>query len=205
MPVKVRVFVLWITLSCIAGNISAQQYDKKKAAGKPDPQLSQKDNDYIDRQDQVFLDTIRVMLSKYPATVPEHRERNMAKLLLDAVFHDAYAVYRVPAQQFFRQRVDQVIKELETTKVEKGVRIWKVYNMGFIARTKTVTIAFDLVTGITSGSPGFAMSAEQVSRLAAQCDVLLISHRHPDHADKEMALQFLVRGLPVVAPDQVWK
>ncbi len=205
MRIKVRAFVLWISLFCTVGNVSAQQYDKKKAAGKPDPQLSQKDNDYIDRQDKVFLDTVRAMLSAYPPTLPEHRERNMAKLLMDAVFHDAFAVYRVPVQQFFRQSVDQVIKELETTKVEKGVRIWKVYNMGFIARTKTVTIAFDLVTGITSGSPDFAMSVEQVSRLAAQCDVLLISHRHPDHADKEMALQFLERGLPVVAPDQVWK
>ena len=131
---------------------------------------------------------------QYPPTLPEHRERGMAKLLMDAVFHENFAVYRKPVQQFFRERVDQVIKELETTKVEKGVRIWKVYNMGFIARTKTVTIAFDLVTGITSSSADFAMSAEQVSRLAKQCDVLLISHRHFDHADKTMAARFLEMG-----------
>ena len=205
MQIKVLVCVLWILLLCSTITVSAQQYDKEKAAGKPDAQLSQKDNDYIDRQDKVFLDTIRAILSKYPPSVPEHRQRNMAKLLMDAVFHDAFAVYRSPVQQFFRQRVDQVIKELETTKVEKGVQIWKVYNIGFIARTKTVTIAFDLVTGITSGSADFAMSSGQVSRLAAQCDVLLISHWHPDHADKEMAEQFLERGLPVVAPNQVWK
>jgi L-ascorbate metabolism protein UlaG (beta-lactamase superfamily) len=101
--------------------------------------------------------------------------------------------------------VDKVIHELETTKVEKGVRIWKIYDMGFIARTKTVTLAFDLVTGITSSSPEFAMSAEQVERLAKQCDALLITHRHPDHADKVVAMQFLELGLPVLAPAQVWK
>lgn len=184
----------------------AQVYDKKEGGGKPDPQLSQKDNDYLDRQAKVFLDSVTVLLSQFPPTVfPEARERGFAKLLLDAVFHEHFAAYRIPVQQYFRAQVDKVIHELETTKVEKGVRIWKVYDMGFIARTKSVTLAFDLVTGITSGSPDFAMSAEQVVKLAKQCDALLITHRHPDHADKVVASKFLELGLPVLAPDQVWK
>lgn len=126
MQIRVCVYVLLFFLLCSAENVNAQLYDKKKEAGKPDAQLSQKDNDYIDRQDKVFLDTIRAILSKYPPTIPEHQQRSMGKLLMDAVFHDAFAVYRAPVQQFFRQSVDQVIKELATSKVEKGVRIWKV-------------------------------------------------------------------------------
>ncbi len=186
--------------------LKAQIYDKKEGGGKPDPQLSQKDNDYLDRQAKVFLDTVQSILSKNPAKViPDNRERVMAKLLMDAVFHEHYAVYRKPVQEFFRARVDQVIKELETTSVEKGIRIWKIYNMAFIARTKSVTIAFDLVSGITSGTEEFAMSKEQISRLVRQCDLLLITHRHPDHADKGVAEYFLDMGLPVVAPEQVWK
>ncbi|MBV5314386.1 MAG: MBL fold metallo-hydrolase [Prolixibacteraceae bacterium] len=189
-----------------AVDLSAQIYDKKEGGGKPDPQLSQKDNDYLDRQAKVFLDTIQAILAKNsPNVLPEKRERMMAKLLIDAVFHEHFAVYRKPVQEFFRARVDQVIQELETTKVEKGVQIWKVYNMAFIARTKSVTIAFDLVSGITSGCPDFAMSPDQIDRLARQCDVLLISHRHPDHADKAVAEKFIELGLPVVAPEQVWK
>ena len=197
-----------ILLACLCAGISqshAQMYDKKAGGGKPDPQLSQKDNDYLDRQSKVFLDTVNAILHKNPPALPEGKDRNIAKLLMDAVFHEHFAVYRTPVQQFFRSRVDQVIKELENTKVENGVRIWKVYNMGFIARTKTVTIAFDLVTGITGGSADFAMSPDQVNRLSAQCDALLISHRHPDHADKSIAESFLLKGLPVVAPEQVWK
>jgi len=186
--------------------ISAQVYDKKEGGGKPDPQLSQKDNDYLDRQAKVFLDTATVLLNQFPPTTfPEARERGLAKLMLDAVFHEHFAAYRAPVQQYFRAQVEKVIHELETTKVEKGVRIWKLYDMGFIARTKTVTLAFDLVTGITSGSPDFAMSAEQVEKLAKQCDALLITHRHPDHADKAVAAKFLELGLPVLAPAQVWK
>jgi len=203
---KIRTLILLFFLLGNIGFLNAQVYDKKEGGGKPDPQLSQKDNDYLDRQAKVFLDTVQSVLSKFsPTTLPEKRERGMAKLLMDAVFHEHFAVYRKPVQEFFHDRVDQVIHELETTKVEKGVQIWKVYNMAFIARTKSVTIAFDLVSGITSSSPDFAMSAEQIDRLAKQCDVLLITHRHPDHADKTVAERFLELGLPVVAPEQVWK
>lgn len=198
------IFLMLVLISSFRAE--AQIYDKKQGGGSPDPQLSQKDNDYLDRQAKVFLDTIQAVLSKNKSTIlPENRERVMAKLLMDAVFHEHFAVYRKPVQEFFRSRVDQVIRELETTKVEKGVRIWKVYNMAFIARTKSVTIAFDLVSGITSSSADFAMSTDQIDRLVKQCDVLLITHRHPDHADKVVAERFLGLGLPVVAPEQVWK
>lgn len=204
-----RKILILISLFFLLGNmdkLSAQMYDKMEGGGKPDPQLSQKDNDYLDRQDKVFLDTVQSILSKNTAKIlPDNLERVMAKLMMDAVFHEHFAAYRKPVQQFFHARVDQVIKELEETKVEKGVRIWKVYNMGFIARTKSVTIAFDLVSGITSSSPDFAMSPEQIDRLAKQCDVLLISHLHPDHADKSVAEKFIEMGRPVVSPEQVWK
>ncbi len=206
MSAKILLVISLFLLIGNAGQLSAQMYDKMEGGGKPDPQLSQKDNDYLDRQAKVFLDTVSAILFKFqPTALPEIRERGMAKLLMDAVFHEHFSVYRKPVQEFFHVRVDQVIKELETTKVEKGVQIWKVYNMAFIARTKSVTIAFDLVSGITSGSPDFAMSQDQIDRLAKQCDALLISHRHPDHADKPVAEKFIELGLPVVAPEQVWK
>jgi len=199
--VAIVLFVLMI--SC---HTHAQQYDKKKGGGIPDPQLSQKDNDYLDRQAKVFLDTVSVLLPQFPPTVfPEPRERGMAKLLLDAVFHEHFAVFRKPVQQFFRERVEQVIHDLETTKVDQGVRIWKIYDMGFIARTKTVTLAFDLVTGITSGSPDFAMSNEQVDRLVRQCDALLISHRHEDHADHTIAAKFIELNKPVLTTTETWE
>jgi len=198
------IFVLVLLLNSFG--LQAQLYVDKEGGGKPDPQLSQDDNNYLDRQAKVFLDTVTVLLNQFPPTTfPEPRERGMAKLLLDAVFHEHFAAYRLPVQQYFRAQVDKVIHELETTKVEKGVRIWKIYDMGFIARTKSVTLAFDLVSGITSGSPDFAMSAEQFEKLAKQCDALLITHRHPDHADKAVAEKFLELGLPVLAPEQVWK
>jgi len=206
IQIKILNFILFSFLLCASVNLPAQVYDKKEGGGKPDPQLSQKDNDYLDRQAKVFLDTVNVLLNQFPpAPFPEARERGMAKLLLDAVLHEHYAAYRKPVQQYFRTQVDKVIRELETEKVEKGVRIWKIYDMAFIARTKSVTIAFDLVSGITSGSVDFAMTPEQIERLARQCDVLLITHRHQDHAEMAVAQQFISLGLPVVANESVWK
>lgn len=197
------IVLLGISLS-VVNRLTAQVYAKKQEGGSPDHQLSQKDNDYIDRQDKVFLDTIQSILIKYPPVVHDNFQRTSAKLLMDAVFHDHFAAYRKPAQQFFHVRVDQVIKELEETKVQEGICIWKIYDMGFIARTKTVTLAFDLVSGITSESEDFAMNQEEINRMVRQCDALLISHRHEDHADLKVAEQFIAMGLPVLATEETW-
>jgi len=92
---------------------------------------------------------------------------------------------------------------METTRVREGATIWKLYNMGFIIRTRTVTVAFDLVRGDSARHAGFALPAEIMHRYVDQCDALFISHRHGDHVDEAVAQRFLDQGKPVVAPPQV--
>jgi L-ascorbate metabolism protein UlaG (beta-lactamase superfamily) len=82
--------------------------------------------------------------------------------------------------------------------------IWKLYNMGFIVRTKTATVAFDLVSGDSARSRDFALPKDMMERFVKQCDALFISHRHGDHANEDVARMFLDKGKPVVAPPQVW-
>ena len=198
--------ILWLlcfTLISING-LKAQRYDDKEGGGNPDPQLSQKDNDYLNRQAKVFLDTVQSIISKYPPAFHDNARRSAAKLLMDAVFHEHFAAFRKPAQEFFHARVNEVIKELEETRVTEGVQIWKIYDMGFIARTKTVTLAFDLVSGSTSESEDFAMNRDEIKRIAKQCDALFISHRHEDHADLKVAQQFIELNLPVLATEETW-
>jgi len=185
--------------------IGEAQDNKVIPGGYPDPQLSQKDNDYLDRQAAVFLDTVQSILSAYPPVVKEGKERGYAKLLLDAVYHEKFAASRKPARDFFHSQFDKLINELEGTKIESGARTWKIYDMGFIVRTKTVTIAFDLVSGITSGSQEFALSGAELDRLVKQCDILFISHKHRDHAEKAVAERFLGSGKPVVSPEEAWR
>ena len=54
-------------------------------------------------------------------------------------------------------------------------------------------------------SPGFPIGQDLVERIANQCDVLFISHRHRDHADKVFAQAFIDRGKPVVAAPEVFQ
>ena len=197
--------LLILSLSIFAfSSVFGQMFDKKQGGGFPDLQLSQKDNEFIDRQDKVFLDTIQFVLKNNPPAIHDNFRRTTAKMLMDAVFHDRFAAYRKPVQQFFHDRVLQVLGELENTRVEQGVRIWKIYDMGFIARTKSVTLAFDLVSGITSASEDFAMNSGEIARFARQCDALLITHKHEDHADIKVAKAFIDAGLPVLATDETW-
>jgi len=193
-------------LILFSSHLDAQFHDRPDRGGKPDPQLSQRDNDFIDRQDALFLDSVQSILSAYPPApaLQEARERSWAKLLMDAVFHDHFVAFRKPAQQFYHRRIGAAIQELENTRVNDGARIWKIYNMGFIVRTKSVTIAFDLVSGSTSESEDFALDENEMRRLVSQCDVLFISHQHEDHAEKSVAQAFIAQGKPVVATEQTW-
>ena len=169
-----------------------------------DPCLDRKGNDYIDRQDEAFLDEINKTLLQFPPQYPEPRERYLGLLLLDAVMHDKYAAFRIPVEHFYRQRMEEALDQIEHTHIEGGATIWKLYNMGYIIRTSTVTLAFDLVDGQTARAENFTLSQDLMDRLVDQCDVLFISHRHIDHAEENIARAFFDQGKPVVAPPQVW-
>ncbi len=93
--------------------------------------LTKRDDAYINRQDKVFLEEIDQTLKEYPPRFPVQKPRYLL-LLMDAVMHDPYAAFRIPVQQFYHKRIENALKEIETTKVEDGARIWKLYNMGFI-------------------------------------------------------------------------
>ncbi|VAX18224.1 hypothetical protein MNBD_IGNAVI01-1969 [hydrothermal vent metagenome] len=181
--------------------ISAQEMNTKLI----DPCLDAKGNAYMDRQDAAFLKEINDVLTQYPPSYPAASERKGALYLLDAVLHDKYAAFRKPVQRFYRTRLENTLSEIENTKVSEGAIIWKLYNMGFIVRTKSVTLAFDLVRGSTAGSKDFELSDETMKRFVEQCDVLFISHKHSDHIDKGVAQEFIDNGKPVVAATQLWK
>ncbi|MCE1199791.1 MAG: hypothetical protein LWW85_12540 [Marinilabiliales bacterium] len=95
--------------------------------GKPDPQLSQSDNDFIDRQDALFLDSVQTVIKSHPPVAREGKDRGYAKLLLDAVFHDKYAAFRKPVVDWFHRRGNEAISGLESKTDPVGMRIWKIY------------------------------------------------------------------------------
>lgn len=198
----IRICFLLVIL--FSASLSIAQHKSTDTATLTDPSLDAKGNAYMDRQAHAFLAEINAALKKYPPKLSHQALRETHLLLLDAVLHDKYAAYRKPVQDFFHERIANTLAEIENTKVQKGAIVWKLYNMGFIIRTKTVTLAFDLVDGKSSRSDSFALSENTMVRLIRQCDILFVSHFHRDHADETIARQFIDNGKPVIAPPQIW-
>jgi len=191
-------FILFLSISIMFG-----QEDKNSAL--IDPGLDAKSNAYIDRQDKAFLEFISKTLQLHPPSYPVAKERKAALFLLDATLHDKYAEFRKPVINFYHSSMENALVEIENTEITKGAKIWKLYNMGFIVKTKSVTLAFDLVRGHPKSFDGFKLSDSIMNRFVKQCDVLFISHWHDDHKDMQVAQTFIDQGKPVVAAEQLWK
>jgi L-ascorbate metabolism protein UlaG (beta-lactamase superfamily) len=170
-----------------------------------DPTLNQTENQFLNNQAEALLDQASNVLLDYPPNWPEPAARQSALLLLDGVLHDVYAPYRPPVQEFFKARLKKAIDEIEQTEITDGARIWKLYNHGFIVRTNSVTVGFDLVRGKSVRVEEFSIENDDMGRLINQCDVLFISHYHGDHAEEWVAQSFIDQGKPVVAPPGIWK
>jgi hypothetical protein len=170
-----------------------------------DPTLTQKQDESLNQQAEVMLNKADEVLSNFPPQIPEPLERTMALYLLDCIFHDVYAPLRPPVQEFLRSRMEVMAEHMERTEVEEGAIFWKLYSHSFVVRTKSVTIAFDLIRPSVRFDTFYTDTRAAIGRIIDQCDVLFISHWHHDHADDWVARAFLEQGKPVVAPPDVWK
>jgi len=143
------------------------------------------------------------MFQRYPPAPAEHPARRAALIRLDDILH-IEAAPRLPlVQRYYIERMERALVQIENTKVTSGLRIWKLYDHGFFIRTPRAAFAYDIVPG-APGIAGFRVSNEWIQRLAAQADVLFISHLHNDHANVEVAQAFLDKGKPVIAPTGLW-
>jgi L-ascorbate metabolism protein UlaG (beta-lactamase superfamily) len=127
-------------------------------------------------------------------------ERRQALAALDAILHEEDAPARAPLQRFFHRRIEQLLAQLQAN-VRSGATIWHVYNHGFVVRTASATLCFDLVRPKYLGN--FALDEPTMRRIVDACDVLFVSHAHADHAENFVAQSFIEQGKPVVAPEQI--
>ena len=110
-----------------------------------DTTLNEQQDQFLNNQAEALLSQANEVFYKYPPNWPEPEARRSALLLLDGVLHDVYAPKRPPVQQFFKTRMRKAIEEIERSEVTDGARIWKLYDHGFVIRTESVTIGFDLI------------------------------------------------------------
>ncbi len=162
------------------------------------PELLDAPEEWLDRS----LRWVHHILENYPPAWPEHPVRRAALIRLDDILHIESAPDKPLVRQFYRARMEGAVSRIESTPVSEGMRIWKLYNHGFLIRTPSVSLAFDIVPGVPQR--GFLVEPSLLERIARQADVLFISHVHGDHASSQVVRLFLERGKPVVAPEGLW-
>ncbi len=161
---------------------------------------AQKSEYKLGQAETAFTAIDEILRAYRPATeIPLPRE--MALMSLDQLLHDTDNDNTEPFYSFINNRMLQLLTDLDR-KVDKGLRIYKLYNDGFIVKSPKATIAIDLIPGGSAAKPFITDSI--VYEIAGRCDALFISHEHADHANLNIAKSFAARGKRVIAPKGLW-
>ena len=132
-----------IIFCLLSMGIQAVAQDKKKATNG---EFWGKSEAYLHKQAFQMFGLIDEALTENPPTVGAPMVRKLALFNLDAMLHETKYDNTEPFNNFVDSRMQKLITELNKP-VKKGMKIYKVYNDGFIAQTKSATIAFDIVRG----------------------------------------------------------
>lgn len=155
---------------------------------------------YLLKQAGLMFNLADQALSENPPTVGAPMVRKLALYNLDAMLHETKYDNSEPFNNFVTSRINKVIADMAIP-VKKGMKVYKIYNDGFVARTKSVTIAFDVVRGALNGQN--IVSDEKISAIVDQCDVLFLTHNHGDHVDRYVVDRFIKAGKPVIAATEI--
>ena len=159
-----------------------------------------KEDAYLLKQAAKMFALTDQALTENPPVVGAPMARKLALYNLDAMLHEVKYDNTEPFCDFIDSRIGKVIEDMKNP-VKKGVKIYKIYNDGFVARTKSANIAFDLVRGECKKQK--LLSDDQIDAIIEKCDVLFLSHNHGDHVDKYVVNKFIEAGKPVIAASEI--
>ena len=139
------------------------------------------------------LRAVSSILSAY-GPKPENWElRHDAFYLLDCPLHVAGGkAWQHEVAKFYSGFLDRLLQQIRTAQPEDNLLVWKLYNMGFVVKSKNCCVGFDI-------NPKFLTSAQQAS-LASALDIQFISHAHGDHFTGGFIKLMLAKGKYVVMP-----
>ncbi len=155
---------------------------------------------YIARQAEETFAVVDAALDAYPPIVGKSIERRISLYCLDQLLHDTRNDNSESFQAYLQSRTSKLLAELKKP-VKSGMTVFKIYNEAFIAKTKDVTIAFDIVRGRSKGMP--IVPEALLTQIVKKCDVLFLTHNHGDHVDRWVVNQFIAAGKPVIATNQI--
>jgi len=150
------------------------------------------------------IGTVKAALdSMPPSAVSSNSQRTKSISDFDAILWKIDENKATPTEiiEYYKARVAQVASEMALP-VTTGLRVWQLYNHGFIVKTPTTTFAFDLVEGKASNFYAAAWNVELPTALLDKIGVLFISHEHQDHYDTTERIPAYIRahGGAVVYP-----
>ena len=151
---------------------------------------------YLQRQGSHFLQQTDKTLDANKPDTNNALVRRQALYNMDAILHNTFYDKSDELKAFMASRIGKVIADLKAPQGE-GMKIYKLYNDGFIARTRGATVAFDIISGLG------LISDEQIEQLVSQCDMLCITHNHPDHTDPKVVNLFLSQGKKVFGTKEI--
>ena len=152
---------------------------------------------YMNDQAEVVLGLIDQTLSRHPASTKPSEERQLALASLDALVHDTRNDGSPALHKFLNRRIARVANQLKSPFKKKGIEVFKLYNDGFVVRSGGITAGFDLCG--TCDNVNY-ISDSLMRAIVDRCDVLFISHRDADHADRKVVEMAAGLGIPVYAP-----
>lgn len=157
---------------------------------------------FVEEQARITGDIVHELLDANPPSTEFTLQRRSALMHIDWMMHDTRLDHSAPVYQFIEDRIKKIVEDIEKP-VKKGVKVYKLYNHGFIVKSNTSTIAFDLIRGVNRDHPQF-IANDLMKQLVMHCDIMFVSHEHSDHADREIAQMFIDQGKRVVAPSGLW-
>ena len=158
-------------------------------------------NTYLNYQAKIAYPLIDRMLRDNPPAVELDRDRWMALVTLDQFLHDAESQRREAFYTFVNSRMAGMLEDIDRP-VLSGVRIYKLYNSGFILKTLKTTVAVDLVPGGTTYKPFLTDSV--IFEIVSRCDALLVTNSSNMHASRNVAKEFIASGKKVIVPQGLW-
>ena len=160
-------------------DVQTQQNTTPTADAQPEPQSP-------------FLQ-IQTTLRSNPPCTGNQEIRQDAILTLDGYLKDDSSRWNPDVATFYANMMGFVEAEISQP-VTSGVKIWSMYNHGFIVKTPSSVFAFDLVQGYPSWKYQIPNS------ILEQIQVLFLSHKHDDHWDRTIIRAITDLGGKVVAP-----
>jgi L-ascorbate metabolism protein UlaG (beta-lactamase superfamily) len=142
-----------------------------------------------------FLE-IEAVLRAHPPKYGDDGERRRAILGLDPYLALGSARSYPGLRIFFPKMIDYVYGEIDL-ETPTGARIWSMYNQGYVVKTPSHLIGFDIIEG------DLPWVKDKLDSLFQKLNVIFISHEHGDHWEVLLMLRYSGFGGTIVIPREI--